>query len=108
MNQRFTNRDRKLLDLAHRLNDCQMQIPGVCTGYSPEGCEPAHSNIQRHGRGASFKSHDLYHVASCHACHHELDHGTKLIRPEKEHFWQLGFERTMLEYFKRGWVGVIG
>jgi hypothetical protein len=104
--QRFQHRDRKLLDLAHRLNDCTIQIPGVCTGYSAEGLEPAHSNQLRHGRGASFKSHDVFHAAACHACHAELDHGKTLSRETRADYWQAGFERTLLEYSRRGWVGV--
>jgi hypothetical protein len=108
MNQRYTHRDRKFLDLAHGLTSCQIGIPGVCTGYAPNGCEPAHSNLQRHGRGASFKSHDIYHAAACHACHQEIDHGKNLTREQREDYWQRGFERTMLEYVRRGWLGVTG
>lgn len=108
MSQKFTHRDRKLLDLAHRLTDCQILIPGVCQGFAPEGCEPAHSNQLKHGRGASFKSHDVFHAAACHACHAEIDHGNKLNKEEKERYWLRGFENTLLEYFKRGWLKVIG
>lgn len=104
---KFTHRDRKLLDLAHELEDCLLQLPGVCQGVALGGCEPAHSNQQIHGRGASHKAHDVFHVAACHACHAELDQGNKFIRAEKDWFWQRGFERTILEYFRRGWLGVI-
>lgn len=107
MNQRYTHRNRKLLDLAHQINECQIQIPGVCTGYSPEGCEPAHSNQQRHGKGVGRKSHDIFHAAGCHACHMEIDQMNRLPREAKEHYWREGFERTLLEYFKRGLLVVM-
>ncbi len=62
-------RDRKLLDLAHQVTECQLQLPGVCQGHSAHGCEPAHSNQQRHGKGMGHKAEDIFHVAACHACH---------------------------------------
>lgn len=102
MSQRFTHRDRKLLDLAHKLNECQIQIPGVCQGYSPEGCEPAHSNQMEDGHGRGIKSHDCLHAAACHACHVEIDQGNKLNREDKVFYWTRGLKRTLLEYFKRG------
>lgn len=107
MNQRYTHRDRKMLDLAHRINECQIQIVGICTGYCPDGCEPAHSNLMEDGHGRGIKSHDCLHAAGCHACHHEIDQGNKLNREEKNFYWTRGYKRTMLEYFKRGWIGVL-
>lgn len=87
-------RSRKLLDLAHKITECQVKIPGVCQGYSPEGCEPAHSNQQRHGKGKGLKAEDCFYAAACHACHVELDQGHALSREEKARYWQLGFENT--------------
>lgn len=100
-------RSRPLLDLAHRVNECQLRLPDVCEGYSSHGCEPAHSNQSRHGKGMSIKADDFYHAAACHSCHAELDQGRKLTRAEKIDFWQAGWERTMALYFKNGWLKVV-
>ena len=97
-------RNRKLLDLAHHLTECQIGVPGVCIGHQMHGCEPVHSDSSRHGKGAGIKASDLFHAAGCHACHEALP---KLPREGREWQWQRGFERTMLEYFRRGWVGVM-
>ena len=106
MSQKYTHRDRKLLDLAHKLDMCQINLPGICIGYMPDGCEPAHSNQSIHGKGMHHKAHDIYHAAACRECHQEIDQGRKLSREEKAEYWQRGFEKTMLEYWKRGWVVV--
>lgn len=103
----MTYRNRKYLDLAHRVTECQVQIPGICEGYTPDGCEPAHSNHQAHGKGIGHKAHDIYHAASCHSCHAEIDNGTALSREAKTHYWQAGFERTLLHYFHMGWLKVV-
>lgn len=100
------HRDRGLLDLAHGLHECQMQLPGVCVGYELAGCEPAHSNSGRHGKGRSLKAHDCFHAAACHACHSEFDQGHRFSKEEKAEFMQRAIERTALEYWKRGWVAV--
>lgn len=97
-------RNRSLLDLAHDLHDCTAQIEGVCQGYSPDGLEPAHSNQSRHGKGMSIKAHDCFHAAICHSCHVEIDQGHKLSREERAEVWQKAHERTILEYFNRGWL----
>ncbi len=99
-------RDRKLLDLAHQVTECQLQLPGVCQGHSAHGCEPAHSNQQRHGKGMSHKAEDIFHVAACHACHAELDQGRRFTKEQKRDFWQDGWERTITIYFKNGWLKV--
>lgn len=102
----MTVRSRPLLDLAHRVNYCQVQIPGVCQTYSEHGCEPAHSNQQRHGKGMGHKADDCFHAAACHACHAELDQGRKLTKVERRDYWQAGFERTLRLYWANGWVRV--
>jgi hypothetical protein len=101
-----TYRNRKLLDLAHRVNYCTLRIPGVCSVYSAEGCEPAHSNSQAHGKGTGLKASDIYHAAACPACHREIDSGRQLSREEKREYWRQGFERTMALYFENNWVCV--
>jgi len=88
-------RNRRLLDLAHGINECQIRIPTVCTGYTVEGCEPAHSNWAEHGKGAHRKADDCFFAASCHACHAELDQGKRLSRELRQEFWARGHFRTM-------------
>ena len=92
-------RSRKVLDLAHKVNDCQLQIPGICIGYSFEGCEPAHSNQAKHGKGAGQKADDNRHVAACHPCHVALDQG-QMPRDVKARFWDAAFDRTRALYLR--------
>lgn len=98
-------RSRSLLDLAHDVNECQLQLPGVCRGYSVHGCEPAHSNQIRHGKGFGNKADDFFHVAACHDCHAEFDQGRLFNKEQKREFWREGWERTMALYFRNGWIG---
>ncbi len=94
-------RSRPLLDLAHRIDVCM-----CCLEPAPDGCEPAHSNQSRHGKGMSIKAHDLFHAAIKHDCHAKLDQGKHLSREERTELWQIAHERTLLEYFRRGWLKV--
>ena len=100
------HRDRKLLDLAHRVNECQFQIEGVCAHYSDHGCEPAHSNELAHGKGTGLKSHDFRHVASCHNCHVEYDTG-HMPKVLKRELFRDGWERTIALYFENGWIKTV-
>lgn len=93
-------RNRKILDLAHKVHDCQVRIPGVCIGYSVEGCEPAHSNQAKHGKGAGQKADDNRHVAACHACHVAIDQGA-MLKSEKVGYWNAAFVRTRALYINR-------
>ncbi len=95
-------RSRSFLDLAHQVTMCQLQLPGVCEHVSIDGCEPAHSNQSKHGKGMSIKAHDVFHVASCHSCHAELDQGRKFGKYEKQAYWDAGWERTMAYYIVSG------
>jgi hypothetical protein len=98
-------RNRRLLDLAHRITECTINIPG-CHGHAPNGCEPAHSNWHEHGKGKSLKAHDCFFAAACHSCHVELDQGSRYAREEKKEFWQRGHARTLLILWERGWIKV--
>lgn len=93
-------RNRKILDLAHKVNECQVRIPSVCIGYSAHGCEPAHSNQSIHGKGAGQKADDNRHVAACHSCHVAIDQGP-MPKAEKVRLWNAAFERTRALYIKR-------
>lgn len=93
-------RNRKMLDLAHNVHECQVRIPGICSGYSIDGCEPAHSNQSKHGKGAGQKADDNYHVAACHSCHVAIDQGP-MPKSEKTRFWDAAFVRTRALYLKQ-------
>ena len=100
MNRHY--RDRELLDSVYQI-DCQLQLP-CCEGGPGE---PAHSNQSRHGKGGAIKAHDIFIAAGCRACHRELDQGRSMSREEKFEVWQRAHERTLLELFRRGIVGVL-
>lgn len=95
-------RNRQLLDLAHRVQECQIQLEG-CPGFVEDGCEPVHSDQQRHGKGMRQKSGDQYHAAGCHWCHVEL---SNLPREERDLAWQKGHERTFELYWNNEWLKV--
>ncbi len=103
------HRDRKLLDLAHRVEWCQLRISPDCKGATPDGCEPAHVNSggEPYGKGMGVKAHDVFHCAACRACHDLLDGRTKGRPLSFREDWQIGFARTLLYYFERGWLKVV-
>lgn len=103
---RVEKRNRALLDLSHRLQECLLKVPSVCTEYVAEGCQPAHSNLMRHGKGKGTKAEDWFHVAACPSCHREIDQGHRLTRGEREALWMAGWERTMAHYWRQGWIKV--
>lgn len=98
-------RNRKLLDLAHRITECTVQLPEVCE-IRTEGCEPAHSNWFEHGKGMGLKAHDCFFAAACHSCHAELDQGNLYTAQQKREAWQRGFDRTLLQIYIEGWIWV--
>jgi hypothetical protein len=102
-------RNRRLLNLAHRVNVCQFLLPG-CIGYSPDGCEPAHSNQQVHGKGKGIKAADDQHVASCHHCHMVYDGQLNPIlkREDSVRLFNAARERTFSLYGKEGWLDEVG
>jgi len=101
----MTYRSRRLLDLAHEIKACQVQIPGCCIGFSPHGCEPAHGpKSWLHGGGA-LKSDDVF-AAACHACHAEIDREKRLSREERQWYWGRGAARTWAELMRLGWLKV--
>lgn len=100
-------RNRKLLDLAHRLNLCQFQIPGVCIGYSLPGCEPAHSNESAHGKGVGIKAADDKHIASCMPCHRHYD-ANMIPKEIRRKVVDQAIARTFAEYKKNDWLKEVG
>ena len=91
-------RSRALLDLAHRVTECQ-----ICGRHSP-GCEPSHANWSEYGKGMGLKAHDVFHAALCHDCHVLLDQGAEWTREERKEKWQAAFVNTLLLYFRNGWL----
>lgn len=61
---------------------------------------PCHSNQQRHGKGVGLKSHDVFTVPGCLACHRELDFGKNLSREEKQNAFQLAHEQWLVDLFQ--------
>lgn len=78
-----------------------MRIEGVCNG-DPETVVAAHSNQYIHGKGGALKAHDIFTAWACSDCHRELDNSSKLTYEEKNHYWQRGFERTLLAALEQG------
>jgi hypothetical protein len=101
-------RNRKLLDLAHRVQQCQFLLEG-CPGYSIEGCEPAHSNQSAHGKGGSIKAADDQHAAACPYCHRYYDGqlGKVLPRAEAVRLFNAARARTFALYEKNGWLAEV-
>lgn len=81
--------------------DCQVRIDGICNG-DPETVVAAHSNQYIHGKGGALKAHDCFVAWACSDCHRELDTSSKLTYEQKAHYWQRGFERTLLAAVEQG------
>lgn len=101
-------RNRRLLDLAHKVHTCQFKLYG-CQGHAPEGCEPAHSNQSAHGKGMGIKAHDDQHVASCHHCHQVYDGHTHIVIPRAEavELFNEARQRTFALYERHGWLEAV-
>lgn len=106
----MNNRSRKLLDLAHRVQECTN-----CQAWSEHGCEPAHENGIAAGKGQSIKSQDNRHSALCHACHVWYDSGSVGMDPsnmywptadDKREMYMRAHLRTFDLYFREGWLKV--
>ena len=98
-------RNRRLLNLAHRVNECQMKTPD-CISYVANGCEPIHSDHQEHGKGMGIKSADDKHAAGCHQCH--IYYGEKMKKEDKFEFICAAIKRTMDYYRNHKWLVKIG
>lgn len=105
MNKHKPLRSRRLLDLAHDVHECKVGIPGVCIGYSVEGCEPAHLPKSMLGGGMGMKSDDVF-AAACHDCHAEIDQGGNLSKEDRQWYLLRGAARTWSELMKRALLKV--
>jgi hypothetical protein len=101
------HRDRKLLDLAHMVHECQN-----CGWHVEAGCEPAHEN---QGKGVSQKRPDHRHAAICHSCHAWLDQGGNGLDPsgrytfnqaDRRAMWRAAYDKTWDLYWRCGWIQV--
>jgi hypothetical protein len=99
-------RNRRLLDLAHKVNECKFNLP-PCIGYSVEGCEPAHSNHYEHGHGKGIKASDDQHAAGCRPCHKYYD-AHLLPREQELQIFNAARKRTFDHYEKMGWLAKVG
>ena len=95
----MNNRNRRLLDLAHRLDQCTN-----CDKWT-EGCEPAHENGIVAGKGFGIKGQDNRHAALCHACHVAYDQGPASYE-EKSEMFNRAHKRTFDLYWQNGWLRV--
>jgi hypothetical protein len=99
-------RNRRLLNLAHRVQECQFKSP-VCRGFSAHGCEPIHSDFSEHGKGMGIKAADDQHVAGCHDCH--VWFGEKRVQREALlNLFNEARERTFAYYRKFNWLNKVG
>ena len=98
-------RNRRLLNLAHRVQECQFKTP-YCVGFQAHGCNPCHSNHQEHGKGIGIKAGDQWHCIGCNECHAAYD-GGKLGDKAKELFLAAR-ERTFAYYRKFNWLNKVG
>ena len=98
----MTHRNRALLDLAH-IAPCMLRL-GV-KGCGQNASVPCHSDMQRHGRGASHKSHDCFAVAGCPACHAAFTRNN-LGRDGYEEAWMMAHERYTVWLWENGFVVV--
>lgn len=98
----MTHRNRALLDLSREAPCClQLGQPGC--GSLP--CSPAHSDLLRHGRGASHKSHDCMAVPGCPACT-KIFTREHLGRAGYEEAWRMAHERYTVWLWQSGRVRV--
>lgn len=88
----MTHRDRKLLDVAHDA-PCMLQLG--TNGCGNNASVPCHSDMQKHGRGHSHKSHDCLAVAGCPSCHAMFT---------REHLGRNGYEDAWMKAITRYWV----
>lgn len=94
-------RNRRLLDLAHGLHECTLQVPGVCLGYAPDGLEPCHGPKSLLNGGMGCKSDDVF-AAACAPCHREVDQGKALAREDRQFYLLRGIARTWAALMKAG------
>lgn len=97
-------RSNKLRASAHDAPYCF-----YCMRPNPNGdlLALAHSNELRHGRGASFKSHDIFGAILCKPCHDLADgRAGKLSEDDKREIIRFAHPGTLLWWIEQGLVTV--
>ena len=95
----MTYRNQRLLEALRGL-PCQL------CGIEDGTIVAAHSNQQIHGKGMGVKAHDCYVAALCFKCHSQIDQGMMYDKQTKKEMWDLAFQRTILELWKREMIKV--
>ena len=95
----MTYRNQRLLEALRGL-PCQL------CGIEDGTIVAAHSNQQIHGKGMGVKAHDCYVAALCFKCHSQIDQGTLYDKQTRREMWDLAFQRTILELWKREMIKV--
>jgi len=105
----MTYRNRKLLDLAHKI-PCMAQFPHGCIQHleveppAEYAVEAAHSDSSMFGRGMRLKTPDWAFAAMCHTAHLML---SDMGREEKFSEWLRGFKLTFDYLFDKKLIGVL-
>lgn len=98
----MTHRNRALLDLAH---DAPCMLLLGFKGCGADRSVPCHSDMLRHGRGESHKSHDCLAVPGCPVCHAGFTRG-ELGRAGYDVAWSMAMERYLVWLWTNGKVKV--
>lgn len=91
-----------------KLMEAYRKIPCQRCGRDDGTVCGAHSNQGQHGKGKGIKADDNMAASLCHACHMEIDQGSKLSEIERVQEWTKAQAKTFRELLARGlWpVGV--
>lgn len=96
---------------SHKLRESAKDFPGCQYCYAPnyDGQQLclAHSNELRHGRGAYYKSDDIFGAVVCGVCHDLIDgRRGSLSKHEKREMHRIAHDRTLLRWIEMGLVKV--
>lgn len=85
-----------------RLLEIVREAPCMICGCQNGTVVASHSNQLRDGKGRGLKAHD-YRVASlCHACHYEIDQGSRLSKADRVAQWEEAHRATVGWLFQTG------
>lgn len=90
-------RNRKLLDLANG-------APCMSCGAQDGTVVAAHANWSDFGKGMSHKASDAAVAFMCHACHAEIDQGSRLTKAERRQKWVEAAVKTWVWLVETGKV----
>ncbi len=78
------------------------QIPCQNCGADDGTVCGAHSNSLSNHKGRGIKADDSKCASLCHACHMDLDQGSKMSREERESTWETCHQKTVMELVSGG------